>query len=360
MKRTTLLIAALTFVACTDTAAPPVPVDTDLASAKGGGGTSGGGATALPTWGGGGVAEAINDAGVVVGSASEAQRSRTEPGASYPAKWIRDANGVWVVTRLGEQEGGRALAVNEAGDAVGERSGNAIFWSAAGIESPLGAGRAKGINGAGIIVGESPGGDASAVAYVWVPDAGISPARGQLPLLEVGGRAGAYAINKNSVITGWATRAGLFRAVKWVPIEGGWSEPIPLDGTEPSTGTSAGYSINDNGDVAGYSRSCPSCGSRPYFWPAVGGSVNLASSISNINGGLAWGIANGGHVVGVINVTSGSGGGPFFWNSGTMKLADLGDGEAKDINNGTGQYFQEAVGRSAASRGGNPLVWRVP
>src|SRR5688500_2346564 len=169
MKRTTFLIAALAITGCTDAAAPPPLVATDIAAAKGGGS----GPTTLPTFGGGAVAEAINDAGVVVGAASERSPSRDVAGPSYPAKWVRNSMGVWAVSKLSTTPLGRALALNEAGDAVGVRSPDAIVWPAAGGEVSLGAGSARGINNAGIIAGSNVygcGSSQTCIAYVWVPN----------------------------------------------------------------------------------------------------------------------------------------------------------------------------------------------
>lgn len=360
MKRRTLLIAAFAIAGCTDAAAPPELVPTDIAAAKP---TGSGGATTLPTFGGGARAEAINDAGVVVGTAGERNPSRDVAGAFYPVKWVRNTAGAWEVTALGAHSA-QPIALNEAGDAVGVRSSNAIVWPASGGEISLGAGAAEGVNNSGIIVGGDRWGN-STVAYVWTPSL-ESPntwTRSELLPLEEGGLAEAIAINNQSVIAGAATRGGLWRAVVWIPVEGGgWSGPMPLEGTEPSAGTSAGFAINDQGDVAGYSRSCPpqTCGSRPYLWPAGGGSIDLATSLSNVNGSLAYGIANDGRVVGFVNVTRGPGDGPFVWNPVGPTLTDLGSGIANDINNRTARYGQEAVGYSSSGKGQTAVVWRVP
>lgn len=380
MKHTIrLLIAALTLTACADAAAPPKPVDIGVASVKAGASR---GATTLPTFGGPyAVAHAINDAGMVVGIAYGPNQSRDVPGTGYAAKWVRNAAGGWVVAKLelAAVSGGRALALNELGDAVGIRVvvtpgevtvQNAIAWPAGGDEVSLGSGVAQGINSAGFIVGSDRWGGGSS-AFVWTPDAGSSPStwtRRDLPLLEAGGLAGALAINEGGVIAGAATRAGLWRAVIWLPIEGGWSAPIPRDGTDASTGTSAGFGINDQGDVVGYSRSCPpqTCAGHPYVWPAEGGSVDLAELNSSASYGRATGIADrglvndDGRVVGYTGVTRGNGGGPFVWMPGDATLTDLGTGEANDINNRTASYGQEAVGVSSSSRGQSAMVWRIP
>lgn len=356
-----LLAFALTITGCTDAAAPPLSPDNEqleTSAAK-----SAPTATSLPTFGGGGVADAINDAGVIVGAASDPNISRTEAGAHYPVKWVRNAETrAWGVTKLGPA-GARGLALNEAGDVVGIRDGKATVWPATGGEVDFGTGVAEGINGDLIIVGASEwGGRLTTVAYVWTPN-GTSPqtwTRQTLPLLEAGGGASASAINQSGFIAGGATRGGVYRAVIWVPQGGGWSAPVPRDGTDASTGSSAAFSINANGDVAGYARLCAApCSSHPFVWPITGGSHDLATLKSNVNSGIAWGIANEGQVVGFVTVTRGSGDGPFVWMGGTT-LTDLGTGEANDINNRTSAYGQEAVGFSRTSKGQVPAVWPIP
>ena len=361
MKRRTLLVAALAFTGCTDAAAPPRAMDPSQLSVKA---VAAGGPTSLPSFGGNAVAEAINDFGVIVGVASEPDRSRTEAGISYPAKWTRNAAGAWGVASLGTA-GGRALALNEVGDAVGVGSGQAIVWPATGGEVQLGVGVAEGINGERIIVGSSVwGGAVNSVAYVWIPSTGTPTTwtRQELPLLEAGGSADAIAINENSVIAGAATRGGVPRAVVWMPVAGGWSTPIPREGTDASTGSSAGFGLNDNGDVVGYARTCPpqTCNGRPYLWPAIGGSIDLGNLNSMVNSGRSSGIGNDGNVAGWVTVIRGNSGGPFIWHPGGTSLIDLGDGEARGINNGNPQYGQEAVGFRRTTKGQIAVVWQVP
>ncbi|MEA2763661.1 MAG: hypothetical protein QOK07_65 [Gemmatimonadaceae bacterium] len=360
MKRTTVLIAALAITGCTDAAAPPPATDASQVSVRH---SSLSGPTTLPSFGGGAVADAINDLGVVVGLAAEANLSRTQAGTSYPVKWTRNATtGAWgVPSRLGTA-GGRALALNEAGDAVGLGGGHAIVWPAGGVESLLEIGVAQGINNRQIIVGSSVWGGPPSVAYAWTPIAGTPTTwkQQQLPLLEVGGSATAYAINENSVIAGAATRDGVSQAVIWVPVIGGWSAPILLDGTD-AFWSSAVFGINDSGDAVGYARICPppTCNGRPYVWPVGGGSRDIGKLNPLVTSGWPTGIGNNGTAAGFVTVTRGSSGGPFVWSGGTS-LIDLGDGEIHGINNGNTRYGQEAVGFGRTAKGQVAVVWRVP
>src|SRR5688572_16920176 len=96
-----LLVAMLTLTACADLTAPPTLVETaDATFAKAPAASSG--ATTLPTFGGNSAqAVAINDAGVVVGYASETNSTKTTTAVTYAARWVRNATGDWVPTRLG-------------------------------------------------------------------------------------------------------------------------------------------------------------------------------------------------------------------------------------------------------------------
>lgn len=369
-----LLLAMLTLTACADLAAPPALTelaDAPFAAAR----SLSSGSTTLPTLGGNfAQAVAINDAGAVVGYAAKTNSSLTVAGVAYAAKWVRDPNdGRWMVKALGESlapdgqtiypsPGGRALAVNERGDAVGTRDGRALMWPAAGGEITLPDGAAaQGVNNAGIIVGGTVWGN-TGIALVWTPNAGSESgwtAR-PLPLLLGGTSSHAFAINEGGVITGTASPfAGRSQAVIWLPTADGWSSPVALSGTEASIG-SGGFSINAGGDVVGYFRTCDAC-IRAYFWPAGGGSpVNVTMLSSSTSSGHAKGIEDGRRVVGFVHVPRGNGFGSFLWTPGDAALTQLGTGEANDINNGTGRYGQEVVGFRRGSTGSQATVWRAP
>ena len=322
----------------------------------------------MRSWDGGSLgsqAKAINDAGVIVGYASEPSPSRYEAGVAYAARWVRTTQGSWQVTRLGAP-GGRALALNERGDVVGTRNGTALVWPATGNEvSLIGGGVAEGINTARVIVGGTTwNNDSRAIA--WTPNAGSDPTTWSshyLPPLPNGTLSHAFAISEGGVIVGSAaSAAGRWQAVIWAPAANGeWSSPVALSGTEASLGQSGGFAINAGGDVGGYYSSCSGCSIHAYFWPAGGGSpTDLAMLNSPTSSGHARGIENGRRVVGFISVPLSSGVGLFLWAPGNAALTDLGTGEANDINNRSADYGQEVVGFSYGPKGSQAMVWRVP
>ena len=360
--RLRVLLASLTLTACADSAGPPSRADSGdptLASAR----SVSTAVTTLPTFGGSsGEALAINDAGTVVGYASETNSSRTTPGVSYAARWVRNIAGVWQApTRLGAA-GGRALALNERGDAVGLRGVSARVWPATGGEVTLPEGAvATGINNAGIIVGGTVWGN-TGTALVWTPNADGMPgwSSRQLSPLEGGTFALAFAINEAGVIAGAAVSAdGRDQAVVWFPSPDGWSAPVRLSGVEASPGSSVSFGINASGDVVGAYSACLGCGFRAVFWPATGGRVDLSAFYSNDNASHAYGIGDDQRVVGRFFSRNASAN-PFLWEPGFTAFTDLGTGVARDINNRVASYGQEAVGFSAGSRGSIATVWRIP
>ena len=356
-----VLLASLTLTACADSAAPPAPADSDdltLAAAR----SVSTGVTTLPTFGGASSeALAINDAGIVVGYASETNSSRTTPGVIYAARWMRNAAGVWQVPERLGAAGGRALALNKQGDAVGLRGGSAQLWPATGGEVTLPEGVvATGINNAGTIVGGTVWGN-TGTALVWVPDAGSESGwtSDQLPPFKGGTFALAFAINESGVIAGGAVSAdGRDQAVVWLRSVDGWSTPVPLSGAESSLASSVAFGINAGGDVVGAYSACLGCGFRAAFWPATGGRVDLSAFYSNDNASHAYGIEDEQRVVGRF-FSRNSSPNPFLWKPGNTVLTDLGTGVATDINNRAATYGQEVVGFRPGSKGSVATVWRV-
>ena len=362
MKNTIrLLIATITVTACSDSIGPPGfagITDATFTRARTPAAT-----TTLPTFGGTTAeAFAINDAGTVVGYAAETNSSRTAAGVAYTARWARDTVGRWKVTKLSTTPGGRAHALNERGDAVGERDGAALVWPASRGEERLGDGIALGINDAGIIVGGTQYGLES-FGRVWTPDpAGVGAKwiMRALPPLEGGTFSLAFAINENGIIAGSArTASGIWKAVVWRPGADGWMIPVPLPGTEVSPGPSASFGLNTDGDVVGYLRACTTCSNHAYLWPVGGGSVDLTAWNSGTSTGRALGIENARRVVGelYLNLPQANDPSAFLSLPGVSTLTGLGSGRANDINNLTARFGQEVVGRSGSS---TAVVWRAP
>lgn len=369
-----LLLTGLTLTACADSVAPPGLTETrdppfDAARSVSTG------VTTLPTLGGNfAEAVAINDAGAVVGYAGKTKPTRFVAGVSYAAKWVRDpADGPWTVKALGESKtesgetifpapGGRALALNERGDAVGTRSESALLWPAAGGEITLPEGVvAQGINSAGTIVGGTNWGNRG-TALVWIPDVNSESGYSSRPLrpLDGGTFALAFAINEGGFIVGAAvSAAGREQAVVWSPSADGWSAPVPLSGANETLGSSVAFGINVKGHVVGTFSACVGCGFRGSFWPATGGRIDLSEFYANENSSHAFGIEDEQRVVGRFYSRNGSPN-PFLWQPGSTALADLGVGTAKDINNGSPLYGREAAGFSPGRNGNQATVWGVP
>lgn len=348
------LIAGLTLAACAEAVAPPAMNDAHELFAR-----TANTLTVLPTLGGATAeAMAINDAGIVVGSASLTNGTRTTAPVAYPARWTRDDSGAWVVAALTTISGGKAHAVNGAGDAVGTRMGSALVWPAGGDERRLGAGVALGINLDGVVVGGTEYGLASR-GRVWTFDAPTASwLERELPPLDGGTLSLAFAISEAGRIAGAAaTATGVWKAVVWSRTASGWSAPVLLPGLD---GPSAGFGINATGDVVGYSRSCSSCPNHAFLWPVTGGSIDLNTLGSNVSSARALGIEDDGRAVGSF-YTSGPGGtvNPFVWTPGALMLTDLGSGEANDINNGIGSFGREAVGSRESAKGKQAVVWAI-
>lgn len=358
-----LLLAGFVLSACADSTSPPHLAETGdqtLDAAR----SVATDVTILRTFGGTSAqASAINDAGTVVGYASETNSTRTTFGVTYAARWVRDANGAWgAPTRLGAV-GGRALAVNERGDAVGMQGGSAQLWPAAGGATKLiGGVIAQGINNAGIVVGGTQEGNRG-TAVVWIPDANSSSgytARGLSPL-EGGSFALAFAINETGVIAGAAvSAAGRDQAVVWSrTTDGGWSPPVPLSGADSPLASSVAYGINARGDVVGAYSPCLGCGFRASYWPVTGGRVDFSAFYANENASHAYGIADDPHRVVGRFYSRNTSPNPFLWAPGNTALIDLGTGQASDINNLT-PSGQHAVGFKPGSKGGSQAtVWRI-
>ncbi|MGI5247369.1 hypothetical protein [Dactylosporangium sp. CA-139066] len=137
------------------------------------------------------VANGVNDAGHVAGSAD-----RSGGGYAYPVRWsaagaVQDL-GAPLTNRLGQglaiDPAGRVAGGQRPADSEGDPLG--ILYGTDGTPTALGpdAGLARGINGRGQVVG-GPG------PYVW--SAGT---RTTLPGLPGGGGGSAYGINDNGLI----------------------------------------------------------------------------------------------------------------------------------------------------------------
>jgi probable HAF family extracellular repeat protein len=191
----------------------------------------------------------INDNGEAAGTVVEA-------GGTAPFVW-RNASAT-ILSGLGNEQNGAAVAINSLGEAAGwsyapDGPAHATYWDAEGHVHDLGIPRgyansmARGISDDGLVVGyaynEAPKGVkfdpsipfcAKGNRFVQLAD----------PPGYLGGRA--FGVNNRSQIAGWVVSRGeKMRAVLW---NRGVPEVLPLfpGGTE-----STARSVNDSGDVVG-------------------------------------------------------------------------------------------------------------
>jgi uncharacterized membrane protein len=240
--------------------------------------------TALPSFGAGSEALAVNAAGtVVVGTAWD----RSD--LLHAVRWTLQ-NGKWAISSMPWPSGATSAAargVNNAGDAAGSNfpssNSHAILWPAAGGLSVLGCDTDTRV---GPVMVYAISGDAQVVAglggggaAVWQPGS----CRTNLPALFAGGSTGAFAVNgAGTIVGGRATdSAGIGVPVRWRSNAGQW-QVEPLD-------TRSGTALGSNavGDLAGsVSVPCNVAGGcqRAVIWSANGSVVTLGT----LGGADSW------------------------------------------------------------------------
>jgi probable HAF family extracellular repeat protein len=272
----------------------------------------------------------INDAGVVVGwstvaGSEEMHAFRREPGGD-----MVDLNGDFLSSA--------AYAINEAGLVVGsaevaEGDRRAVVWDASGEPQDLGMGPysvAWDVNAHGVIVGERQSPGSGQEAFARRPDGTVDV----LPHLPHGEfdtvQGSARAINDAGVIVGRDLVHPHLRAVVWAA---GTHEVTALADPEGNTYgrvQASAEDVNEDGTVVGWSGSRPSA----LLWRA--GTYELVQVTPNGSGGAAYGINDRGQVVGRDDTT----GRAFRWDPGTerrVNLGGLGAGSAAVAINEGGQ-----------------------
>lgn len=278
--------------------------------------------TDLGTLGGGfSRAYQINNAGVIVGEASD------EFGVTHPVVWENGT--IRALPQLDPQNlrfGAAARSINDRGDVVGNdtRSGviHAALWPAEGGVVDLGMlpdaniGLANGINSQGDVFGQSIFfSDFSRHATRWVggimsevtlPSGGL-PSGASIPSGRMFNDAGEFLAEIRT--SDPATRRGIV-------FRDGSFDVLPLlsDAVEPST---MAVGLNQAGDIVGSAYDASNW--RPVVWPRSGEPTNLGMPTRSgfaDGSAAAHGINNRGYIVGEANGewTAGSfGGGAVLW-----------------------------------------------
>jgi uncharacterized membrane protein len=325
------------------------------------------GMTALPNLSEqGGGANAINDAGTVVGSAWEDDHL-------YAVRWTKHGR-IWRIEKLPANTNDElaATANDIAGDGtiVGSRfrlntddqRPRATVWPVSGGVVDIGAGVALGVNPGGVIVGsrfESNSGPQGMQAVVWERMAARTWAPGQLlPRLPNGHATQALGINpEGSVIVGnaWDSE-DIEYAVKWVRVGGQWQGPIRLD----PVGETFATLVNASGDIAGGGFPCgnrENCQPQAMFWPAHGERLDLGSLGVFLSVDTPIGLSTSGEVVGLA-ITPDFEWYAYLWRPALGTAIDLGhligddSSIATDING-----HHQVVGSSTGPGGGHAIVW---
>lgn len=281
---------------------------------------------------GGDGAVAVNNAGQVVGNDGSSAFSWTASGGRI---------------RLGTLGGSYSYAydVNDVGQVVGYSetatgSYHAFSWTAAGGMIDLGtlggdSSVAFSVNDAGQVVGESFAGDLSCHAFSWTGagvmiDIGTIETCNQYP--PTVNNAGQVVVNRYGRASVWTVSEG----IRDLGTLGG--------------GFSAAYAINSAGQVVGDSTTA-SGQVNAFSWTAAGGMIDLGS-LDGV-GSQAVAVNDAGQVVGNSGTSGGSSYHAFSWTeaAGMIDLGTLGgpNSQAFAVND-AGQV----VGSSTASPGDSP------
>jgi probable HAF family extracellular repeat protein len=222
-------------------------------------------------------ANAVNDAGQVAGTAE-----RSQGGYGYPVRWsatgvLQDLGGP-ITNRLGVgngiDPGGRVAGGQRPADSEGSPLG--ILYDRAGQPTELGdVGAATGINARGQVVGSSP-------AYIW-KDGTLTGLAG---FPSTGSGPEANAINVKGTVAGATGLAsGALVAVLW---PGSPAAPIDL-GTVDGFMYSEATAINAAGQVVGTADpnclSCQNTTARAWIWRPGDGITDLNNLLP---GGSGW------------------------------------------------------------------------
>lgn len=307
----------------------------------------------------------VNDSGVIVGYAGDAQ---TPPIA---VRWAPLDTG-WSHTVLGA---GTAVAINNAGAIVRRHYDDlARHWRSwihlpSGSVVDLGPSHVSGISDNGTLIGFVVDEAFQATSVVWRQSAtGAWSAPQPIPVPQ-GGRASLTDINAAGDITGVVSDGITGAGVVWKSRDGEYQLPERIDAQL----IGGAVAINDAGALAGWVWPCAvdtaGCESSPAFWPAAGGARRILPTLYNLRG-HALGMNNANQVVGSAVIHYNDGTGPLaafvqhavIWFAGGQRPEDLGAirpwqyGEARAISN-----HGWVVGATySSSLRPHATIWKLP
>jgi probable HAF family extracellular repeat protein len=303
-------------------------------------------------------ATAINDAGVIAGSALDGT------GASFALRWVPQATG-WAAQVLGP---GHASLINDRGVIVGTRNGRVIVWPPGQGEVDLGPGMPNGLNSAGTIVGSFPDTSGNSAGVWRAMSATTWAAVERLPKPANSQGSWANGINDLDQIVGGHYRPGdnFDRPILWTSSGGQWGSPVELL-NPPGAVSGSMLAISTNGSIVGGGFKCfvAGCGGQGIYWATP---TAVAQWLPDLGGAmtLIQGMNDAAQVVGFSAIKLDD---PnriwhgFVWSATSGVMTDLGtlgsdpESEANDINNN-----RQVVGlsRSGGFRTTRAVVWTLP
>jgi uncharacterized membrane protein len=316
------------------------------------------GITVLPGLGGNSAgAEAINDAGVIGGQATD------EQGRLHAVRW-RQERGIWVVEKLPGGLNAAAFEINSRGTLVGADffTGRGVMvWTQNGKVVELGPGTPLDINDQETVVGRRPEEGLlppyPESAVVWTKRSPTTWNPGQLlPRLPTGRGSQAIGINHaGTLIVGdaWDSE-GVEHAVTWKLANGEWQAPTPIANSAESAVTE----VNNNGDFAGAGLPCgvfPGCNGQAMFWLPDGTRLDLGSA--GFVSSFIYEMNEAGDLVG-FGISQDFFPFPIRWTPRAGVVEDIGkplgdyQAEAHGINN-----RRQAVGSSSGDLATRAILW---
>ena len=254
-------------------------------------------------------AQAINDAGQVVGTSGRLDRA-----------FLWDSStGMIDLGTLPDQSHSGANGINDRGQVVGKTIGIyefvAFIWdSEKGMRYLDGIGTRESIafdiNNRGQVVGDVD------YAFLWDPDNGVI----DIGRLANSGSSWAYAINEVTQVVGAShSVSGPAHAFIWDSING-MRDLGTLGGS-----VSVALGINNHGQVVGRSRYEPDNDNyRAFLWDNSNGMIDLSSSfVFGIDESVAYAINDAGQIVGYLNPRGPSVAFYLDIEKGMIKLDDL-------------------------------------
>jgi probable HAF family extracellular repeat protein len=260
----------------------------------------------------------INNAGTVVGEAQKFAASGATLGWRA-VRWNASGTAAFELQNLGGDSA--ALAINNAGTAVGYSAGRAVRWNASGGLTELGnlgsASRAWAINEAGTAVGRAQKLESASVvndrAVRWNASGTAATELGNLGTINGLGQTEARDINDAGTTVGWAHRwvqftpngawAGYPHAVRW---NASGTAAIELGNLASNDIESAADAINNAGTAIGYIGQYDSANQRETLHAVRWDASGTATELGNLGAGAgdAVDINNAGIAVGGVYSSS--------------------------------------------------------